>query len=91
MPHKPVRLPPLKVLRVRNPNKTETNACVTVLASVLACWASAGYNSAGCQNIEMSLRGCMDAPPAPAPPTNTINYHLRRLSGKLISQAKKGK
>ena len=27
-----------------------------------ACWASAGYTSAGCQALETQLRTCMDAP-----------------------------
>lgn len=36
MPNKPMRLPPLKVLRVRNPNKPEINPCVTVMSTVLS-------------------------------------------------------
>jgi hypothetical protein len=35
MSNKPMRLPPLRVLRVRNPNRTEPNPCVTVMSSVL--------------------------------------------------------
>lgn len=35
-----------------------------------ACWASSGYNVAGCQALETQLRTCMDAPvrfsPSPA-------------------------
>lgn len=31
----PIRLPPLRVLRVRNPNQAETNPCLTVMSSVL--------------------------------------------------------
>jgi len=27
-----------------------------------ACWASAGYNVAGCQALESQLRTCMDTP-----------------------------
>jgi hypothetical protein len=27
-----------------------------------ACWASAGYNVAGCQALETQLRTCMDTP-----------------------------
>lgn len=27
-----------------------------------ACWASSGYNVAGCAALENSLRACMDAP-----------------------------
>ena len=35
MPQKPIRLPPMKVLRVRNPNFKQENPCVTVMSSVL--------------------------------------------------------
>ncbi len=50
----------------------------------LACWASAGYNAAGCAAIETQLRQCMDGPkPQPASP-NTINHHMGRL-GKHIT------
>lgn len=31
----PMRLPPVRVLRVRNPNKKETNPCFTAMSSVL--------------------------------------------------------
>jgi len=87
----PIRLPPLRVLRVRNPDRPEVNPCITIMSSVLSCWASAGQNAAGCQAIEASLRTCMDAPPPPKAPSNTINYHLARLSKRLISQSKKNK
>lgn len=31
----PIRLPPLRVLRVRNPNRSEPNPCLTIMSSVL--------------------------------------------------------
>lgn len=31
----PIRLPPLRVLRVRHPNRPESNPCLTVMSSVL--------------------------------------------------------
>ena len=31
----PIRLPPLRVLRVRHANRAEANPCVTVMSSVL--------------------------------------------------------
>ncbi|KAK3386069.1 hypothetical protein B0H63DRAFT_523393 [Podospora didyma] len=86
----PIRLPPLKRLRVRNPNKSESNPCIAIMSTVLSCWASAGYNTAGCQHIENTLRACMDAPKAPPKPNNTINYHLRRLSDHVITVGPKG-
>ena len=30
-----MRLPPLRTLRVRNPNQSEGNPCVTIMSSVL--------------------------------------------------------
>jgi hypothetical protein len=54
-----------------------------------ACWASAGYQGRGCTTVEQALRACMDAPPAPAKGSRTINYHLARFSKRLIAQGKK--
>ncbi|KAK4107430.1 mitochondrial ribosomal protein 10 [Canariomyces notabilis] len=87
----PIRLPPLRTLRVRHPNRPEPNPCLRFMSSVLACWASAGHQGRGCSTVEQALRACMDAPPPPKKPGNTINYHLARFSKKLISQGKKGK
>ncbi|PMB71762.1 37S ribosomal protein MRP10, mitochondrial [Beauveria bassiana] len=84
MPQKPIRLPPLEVLRVKNPKRNPKNPCTIVMSSVLACWASAGYNAAGCAAIETQLRQCMDGPKPPPAPPNTINHHMSRL-GKYIT------
>lgn len=54
-------LPPLPKLRVRKPNKAELNPCIGIMSSVLGCWASSGYSAQGCQQLETSLRACMDA------------------------------
>ncbi|KAK0736058.1 hypothetical protein B0T21DRAFT_383708 [Apiosordaria backusii] len=91
MTKNPIRLPPLQKLRVRNPNKREPNPCLTIMSSVLACWASAGHTGRACNTVEDALRACMDAPKPPPKPSNTINYHLQRLSSKLIKQASKNK
>ncbi|KAK4161684.1 hypothetical protein QBC43DRAFT_323082 [Cladorrhinum sp. PSN259] len=85
----PIRLPPLRVLRVRHPNRPEPNPCLTIMSSVLACWASAGHSGRGCNTVEEALRSCMDAKKPPKKPGNTINYHLQRLSKRLIAQAGK--
>ncbi|QPG98487.1 hypothetical protein C2857_007658 [Epichloe festucae Fl1] len=86
--HKPIRLPPLKTLRVRNPKRQPENPCIAIMSSVLACWASAGYNASGCAAVETQLRMCMDGPaPAPAP-ANTINYHLSRMQKHVTSSRK---
>lgn len=56
-----MRLPPLRNLRVKNPNQASRNPCIGVMASLLSCWASQGYTVEGCGKIEEQLRGCMDA------------------------------
>ncbi|RDW64965.1 hypothetical protein BP6252_10616 [Coleophoma cylindrospora] len=56
----PMRLPPLHKLRVRRPNSSDPNPCLAIMTSVLTCWASAGYNIAGCASVETQLRACMD-------------------------------
>ncbi|KAI1164781.1 37S ribosomal protein Mrp10 [Nemania serpens] len=86
---KPMRLPPLKILRVRNPNRKPERPCMAIMSNVLSCWASAGYNTAGCAQVEQALRACMDGPPAPVPRRNEINYHLARFKEKVIFPAKK--
>jgi hypothetical protein len=118
--HKPIRLPPLKKLRVHDPKRKVEQPCVAVMSTVLgkdlptpplqtpgccrgayelvlvltdglrgvACWASAGYNAAGCAAVENQLRKCMDGPKAPPPGTNTVNYHLSRMKSNVISRGK---
>lgn len=54
----------------------------------IACWASAGYNAAGCAAVETALRQCMDGPkPAPAAP-NTINHHMGRFNKYITFDGK---
>lgn len=86
---KPIRLPPLKTLRVHNPKRKTENPCIAIMTNVLACWASAGYNATGCLAIENQLRSCMDGPPVPTVPASTINYHLTRMQKYVTSQPKK--
>lgn len=56
-----MRLPPLRNLRVTNPNQASKNPCIGVMATLLSCWASQGYAVEGCGKIEEQLRSCMDA------------------------------
>ncbi|KAK0738032.1 hypothetical protein B0T18DRAFT_334067 [Schizothecium vesticola] len=84
---KPMRLPPLERLRVRNPNKIEPNPCMLIMSQVLSCWASGGLATSGCANVEQTLRACMDKPPAPARKASTINFHLERFSKQLTQKA----
>ncbi|EFQ33058.1 CHCH domain-containing protein [Colletotrichum graminicola] len=88
MPSKPMRLPPVKVLRVREPNRQVENPCTQAMTAVLACWASAGYNSAGCAALENALRHCMDQPQKHQKASSTINYHLGRMYHKVVPHSK---
>lgn len=54
-----------------------------------ACWASAGYQSAGCAVVEQALRECMDGPKPPPKKPNNINYHLSRFKKYLEGNTKK--
>ncbi|OCL00348.1 mitochondrial 37S ribosomal protein mS37 [Cenococcum geophilum 1.58] len=82
-------LPPLPKLRVRRPNKPETNPCLGIMTSVLGCWASSGYSVQGCAQLEQKLRACMDAPRPTTQKKNTINYHLSRMYPKIIGPHKR--
>ncbi|TVY54706.1 37S ribosomal protein MRP10, mitochondrial [Lachnellula cervina] len=93
----PMRLPPLPKLRVRRPNQSEANPCLALMSSVLnlradktiACWASSGYNVAGCQAFETQLRTCMDTPRPKGLKKNTINHHLSRMYPKIVGPRKR--
>ncbi|KHN94364.1 37S ribosomal protein Mrp10 [Metarhizium album ARSEF 1941] len=87
--HKPIRLPPLQTLRVHNPKRQPENPCIAIMSSVLACWASAGYNASGCAAVESQLRKCMDGPAPPPAPANTVNYHLSRMQKHVTSPRKR--
>ncbi|CEJ92531.1 Putative 37S ribosomal protein Mrp10 [[Torrubiella] hemipterigena] len=86
--HKPMRLPPLKALRVHNPKRVPENPCIAIMSSVLSCWASAGFNAAGCVAVENQLRRCMDGPAVGATKPNNINHHLGRMQKYVTSQPK---
>lgn len=85
----PVRLQTIPHLRVRRPNQQQQNPCVTVMTSVLNCWASSGYSAEGCLALEQQLRNCMDAPKQKGVKKNTINYHLMRMFPKVAGPRKK--
>ncbi|KAI1357963.1 37S ribosomal protein Mrp10 [Xylaria arbuscula] len=86
---RPIRLPPLKTLRVRTPNAKPERPCMSIMTSVLSCWASAGASTAGCAQIEQALRACMDGPRPAAPRKSEVNYHLSRFKERLTYAAKK--
>jgi hypothetical protein len=50
------------VLSTPLPNSQHSLPLMWLLISSVACWASSGYNVAGCAALENSLRACMDAP-----------------------------
>ncbi|KAK3078618.1 hypothetical protein LTS18_007048 [Coniosporium uncinatum] len=82
------KLPPLPKLRVRRPNKPSENPCLGIMSSVLGCWASSGYTTQGCAQLEQQLRACMDAPRPTTQKKNNINYHLSRMYPKIIGPHK---
>ncbi|EAW08311.1 mitochondrial 37S ribosomal protein mS37 [Aspergillus clavatus NRRL 1] len=91
-----VRLQTIPHLRVRRPNQHEQNSCVTVMSSMLSCWASSGYAAEGCAALEQQLRQCMDAPrifsimqKPKGDKKNTINYHLMRMYPKVVGPQKR--
>ncbi|RPB06828.1 hypothetical protein P167DRAFT_514186 [Morchella conica CCBAS932] len=86
-----MRLPPLRNLRVTNPNQASKNPCIGVMATLLSCWASQGYAVEGCGKIEEQLRSCMDAKKGPPMKKNNINYHLGRLYPMIKPPHKKWK
>ncbi|KAG4431813.1 hypothetical protein DL95DRAFT_434876 [Leptodontidium sp. 2 PMI_412] len=85
----PMRLPPLPKLRVRRPNQADANPCLTLMSSVLTCWASSGYTAAGCQAFETQLRACMDTPRPKSQKKNTINHHLSRMYPNIVGPRKR--
>lgn len=62
---------------------------LTFFVFATACWASAGYNTAGCAQVEQALRACMDGPAAPPPRGSEVNYHLARFKNRLTYPEKK--
>ncbi|KAJ5328308.1 hypothetical protein N7541_001556 [Penicillium brevicompactum] len=85
----PLRLNSINHLRIRRPNQNEANSCVTVMSSMLNCWASAGYGVEGCAGLEAQLRKCMDDPKSMEKKKNTVNYHLMRMYPKVVGPRKK--
>lgn len=81
---KPHRLPPVKYLKVKDVKPQNKNPCTPMMSSVLACWASAGFSTAGCASLENALRECMDSPPKAPKQRSTINYHLMRMYDRVI-------
>src|SRR5947207_10606246 len=54
MPNKVFRLPPLPRFRIRKPNKATPDPCISVMSTVLGCWASQGYGVQGCEKFEQA-------------------------------------
>ncbi|RKF58973.1 37S ribosomal protein mrp10, mitochondrial [Erysiphe neolycopersici] len=86
---KPIRLPPLNRLNVKGASARDKNPCLSIMSSVLTCWASNGFNVVGCQNLETQLRSCMDTPNQRSQKKNTLNYHLARMLPNLVSPKKR--
>ncbi|KAF7511924.1 hypothetical protein GJ744_003157 [Endocarpon pusillum] len=88
---KPIRLQSISALRVKRPDKQQTNPCQGAMSVMLSCWASSGLGTTTCMAAEQSLRNCMDAPKPPKTNKSTVNYHLARLYPKISGpQRRKG-
>ncbi|RKF63853.1 37S ribosomal protein MRP10, mitochondrial [Golovinomyces cichoracearum] len=86
---KPIRLPPLNRLNVKRGGAGDKNPCLSIMSSVLTCWASNGFNVAGCQNLETQLRSCMDSSKNRIQKKNTVNYHLARMLPNVVNPKKR--
>ncbi|KAL9555912.1 hypothetical protein MBANPS3_002130 [Mucor bainieri] len=73
----------LKQLKVRPKKILEASPCIAEMGALFECWATAGVDDKRCTAIAKSLTGCMGKPVQRAKNTNTINYHLARLSKQL--------
>ncbi|KAF1822180.1 uncharacterized protein K489DRAFT_308719, partial [Dissoconium aciculare CBS 342.82] len=72
-------LPPLPKLTIRRPVEANANPCLTIMATMLGCWASNGHTSTSCASLETNLRSCMDARKPAASQRSPINSQLSRL------------
>ncbi|PHZ15232.1 uncharacterized protein RHIMIDRAFT_198477 [Rhizopus microsporus ATCC 52813] len=70
----------LKQLKVRPKKILEASPCIVEMGALFECWATAGVNDGRCTAAAQSLTNCMQKPKKH---TNTINYHLARLSKQL--------
>ncbi|KAG2196711.1 uncharacterized protein EV154DRAFT_514925 [Mucor mucedo] len=73
----------LKQLKVRPKKILEASPCIAEMGALFECWATAGVDDKRCTAIAKSLTLCMGKPVQKAKNTNTINYHLARLSKQL--------
>lgn len=64
------------------------SSSVPLANSHVACWASVGYNTAGCAAVEASLRTCMDTKKTRKTWPNNVNYHLGRFQKRLNGAVK---
>ncbi|KXT01358.1 hypothetical protein AC578_6656 [Pseudocercospora eumusae] len=83
------KLPPLPKLKVRRPDQGNANPCLAIMSSMLGCWASSGYTTAGCAALEQQLRVCMDARKPGQKTKSPINHHLSRFYPKIIGPHKR--
>ncbi|KAL5339064.1 37S ribosomal protein Mrp10, mitochondrial [Aspergillus crustosus] len=86
---KPIRLNSITYLRVKRPNQNQSNACATVMSSMLNCWAATGQGSEMCAILETQLKECMDTQQNKNKGENTVNYHLMRMYPKVVGPKKK--
>ncbi|KAI5300361.1 hypothetical protein KEM55_003829 [Ascosphaera atra] len=85
-----MQLNTINKLRIRSPNQNAANPCLTLMSSMLSCWASQGKTNPGaCAAIEEQLRACTDKKRPQNQHTNPVNYHLMRMFPKISGPRKK--
>ncbi|KAI8968600.1 mitochondrial ribosomal protein subunit Mrp10 [Mycotypha africana] len=71
-------------LKVKPRKIFEVTPCLAEMGAVFECWATTGsVDSKNCAAVAKNLSTCMGKSRLRQRPTNTINYHLARLSKQL--------
>lgn len=78
-------IPPILPVRNHIPQLTPALICL----ETTACWASAGYSTSSCAQVEQALRACMDQPQGAKPRSSEVNYHLSRFQDRVSQPASK--
>ncbi|KAI9269394.1 hypothetical protein BY458DRAFT_556043 [Sporodiniella umbellata] len=73
----------LKQLKVRPKKALEASPCIAEMGILFECWVTAGLDDSRCAASAKALTNCMQKPANRAKHSNTINYHLARLSKQL--------
>ncbi|RHZ76456.1 hypothetical protein Glove_197g84 [Diversispora epigaea] len=73
----------IEKLKVRPKRVENLGACIPETAAVLTCWSNNSSDSPSCQQTVQALTDCMRNAKSQKNRSNTVNYHLARLSKYL--------